>query len=137
MYKVIHVDRSKGKILEEKLGGYNDFPPNWIEITQSDFLRRTLMCVPQYIDYRQMYSTKKDGRTKNFHQTYTPATLYIYQDLSGVAVERVYQHNGTYTAKYYAFIACVHDFETVTQRMCYSKSKCKKCGYVMEIDSSD
>ena len=31
---------------------------------------------------------------------------------------------------------CQHDYETIVSRMCYSESKCKKCGHQLTIDSS-
>jgi hypothetical protein len=82
MYELNFVDSAKVEIVvaKEILGGYNDFPPGWEEITMEDFVAFAGGAfMPVYIDYRQMWLDKMRGPM-------VAAALYIQRDFTGYAM---------------------------------------------------
>lgn len=121
--------------IREKLGEFNEMPPNVEWITESEWLWR---CGHMYncpVDYRQV--KLPDERT--YHGVY----LMIAADFSGVGFVRVYDGKATratidaFKARWFKFKYCNHEFETTLQYNCHWEGKCKKCGYESVIDSSD
>jgi hypothetical protein len=134
--------------VEEKLGGYNSMPPNWEEIYVSEFLWkfgqknhdafqafRQVVLPTVGFGQKQKHIGAKDGFCHVF--------FWVNADYSGVGF--IIHYNGMATRsetdaffpQYFKFHYCEHDFETTISRMSYWEGKCKKCGYVKAVDSSD
>lgn len=135
-------DKEQKASLEEKLGGYNSMPPNWTEINEGEFLWR--FCQKHangYQDFRQV-KLPSTGYHGDKRASWCHVYLWINMDLAGVGM--IVHYNGRcadedhgYHPQYFKFEYCQHEFETTVSRMCYWEGKCKKCGYVKAIDSSD
>ena len=80
MYELRHMSATNTdvKAVEEVLGGFNNFPPGWEEISMEGFIVVSGgSFLPVYIDYRQMRPDKGPMIS---------AMLYIYRDLTGYAI---------------------------------------------------
>jgi len=121
------------KTVQERLGGFNEYPVGWVEITESEFGWRS-GGVGGFNCYRQvMY----DGRPVSMH-------LFVGADFSGIGFiveERPLAAREVvgdrYRLVFGKFAACAHEYATVGQGRCYWKGRCKKCGYEHVVDSSD
>jgi hypothetical protein len=132
--KIMNVDFPAG--WEEKWGGYNDFPPNWHEITEAEFAQSHFFIYsPDYVEFRQMFRK---------HDTVVGATLYFMYD--GVGYGIVHDYWGR-KIHYYKFALCEHKFTELTQKECAQKGiqhfgncyhvyRCTKCGFTNSVDSS-
>lgn len=130
--------------IRTRLGGYNDFPPGWTEITAHDYAVKLQNNSVIAVDHQQMFSDKSYDRHS------TNWTLLIFRDFSGVASTADYQrvNNETfggydYITKFWMF-GCDHSFKEVpwdakfgTQFRGLHLWKCSKCGECQVVDSSD
>lgn len=115
-------------------GLYNDFPPNWREVTPADIatcsLGRTYQ--PELIEHRQM------GHLTAGSKPLLDATLYFFHDGSGHAIH--YDYHGR-TVRWYMFHLCQHSYTEIsrppTPRAGIHTNRCKKCGYTYSYDTSD
>jgi hypothetical protein len=132
----------------EKLGGYNNMPPNWHEITESEFYWRYGHEANRFHDYRQCKVMTVNGfgapRTDKYtREVYLSVYMFVNHDFSGIGFIKHYNGQATrseidaYWPQYFAWTWCEHEFETIASHMCYWEGRCKKCGYVRAIDSSD
>jgi hypothetical protein len=145
-YEVKSVSQELLAVIQDRLGRYNDFPPNMTEITEEQFLAEAVFGIysPVYLDYRQAYPKTADG-VKDVHQMYTTLRMYIWSDFNGVLASEkslgyVKGKDGPqYERKFYRFKYCEHQMVGVPEksRNCYSVSRCTKCDYVNAVDSSD
>lgn len=114
---------------EDKFGKYNDFPPNFREISIVEFGQKLTNYTFDYSEYRQMW---EDVYTKPA----VSAMLFFFWDDTGLAITR--------EGETYAF-GCNHLMENVAwdretmgpQYNCMHAYKCTKCGFIQTIDSSD
>lgn len=112
---------------EDVFGGYNDYPPNWKQVTEKEFSHSMFFFYePTIRDHRQMMT---DSRSSMLD-----ATLYFFHDGSGVAMSADHKNE---EVNYYTFGVNEHDFEERNIGRCLTEKKCKRCGYVEEVDSSD
>lgn len=134
MYEYKQIDSKDVHQHEEKFGGYNDFPPNWEEITEEEFARSNFFVYsPIYEENRQMYPHDKKGSKDIF--TYTPARLYFMSDGTGYGIRNDFSKQKMH---YYKFAFCLHEFGSDLGRFRGQHIfVCKKCGYRWEYDSSD
>jgi len=145
MQKLVGLNGSDAlKVKLEKLhGGYNDFPPGWVEIGEKDVLneRTFFLYSPEVIEHRQMFAKDERGIGRGACLT---ARLYHFHDGTGIAMSEDYDKN---VIRWFRF-GCVHEWRSVTPQecskrgiyhapRCYSVSECKKCGHIKSIDSSD
>lgn len=137
---------SKTEILE-KLGGYNEMPPNWETIQESEFLWRFgQKHANGGTDFRQVVLPSvpfgKDRRYRGERETFCNVFMWVNFDFAGVGF--IIHYNGmatrsesdAYHAQWFKFHYCDHEFITITQRMCYWEGQCSKCGFVKAVDSS-
>lgn len=112
-----------------QLGGFNDFPPNWEELSEAEFSHsRFFIYSPTYRDFRQMI--RRNGKPAPFIE----ANLYIYNDGSGYAISADRKQG---KVRYYKFAVCEHDYEVQHGRKYEHIYTCKKCGHSYIQDSSD
>ena len=133
--KIISVDPKESKRLEGLIGGYNDFPPNMRDIPENRFWSEFMLWAWPYNDSRQAY----DKSVENWWNT-ANTTLRLWFDSQGEGigfVSEIVKAERVRPTKFFRFSPCLHTYETVIKRKCYSKSRCTKCGKVLEIDSSD
>lgn len=116
-------------IIEKELGGYNSMPPNVEYITESEFLWRVSFGNPIF---RQVLI---DGHWRDVY-------MFTQPDLSGVGFIRKYDGRAmsaaedAYSAQWFKWTYCEHEYETTHRANCYWEGTCKKCGYHHMIDSS-
>jgi hypothetical protein len=127
--------------IKQKLGHFNDYPPNVEEITQSHFLWLwSVSPAWRKREYRQAFKRDEFGERidRQMHELH----FWIFPDFSGIGWESHYDGKATrseidaYTCTYFKFIYCDHEYETIENRMSYWVGKCKKCGYTKAVDSS-
>jgi hypothetical protein len=118
-----HVRRN----IKEKAGGYNDYPPNWREITLEDFAKsKFFMYYPVYNEVRQMLAPG---------QPMVRAQLFWYHDESGIALVNDFWAG---TVKYFAFATCEHELVVIGRPYnCFTEYTCTKCDWKTAVDSSD
>ena len=128
------IDKSILDKHKEKFGDFNDFPPNWKEITEEEFARSSFFIYsPIHTEYRQMHLHDKSG-VKDVYN-YTPARLCFMSDGTGYGIQNDFQ-NGK--VRYYKFAFCLHEFgKDLGKYRGEHIFICKKCGYRYEYDSSD
>jgi len=113
---------------EKVIGGYNDLPPNFKQITEKEFAQSS------FFNYEPIRREFRQVRNLVEKEMYSAIILFWYSDGSGIAIRRDFWEGKIY---FYSFYICEHDYETIENRMCYIKSKCIKCGHISEVDSSD
>jgi hypothetical protein len=121
---------------QKTFGGYNDFPPNWRAIRPDEihwFWSMFMSYTPDMIEHRQML-----GGTKT-RVTCVTAKLYHFWGGEGIAFVDVIEKAQHAAPKLYRFAACEHTWKGVPEksRMCYTVSRCVKCGLENAVDSSD
>lgn len=128
-----------------QFGGYNDFPPGWRQITDAEFARKMTLYSFDHQEHRQMHA--KDA---HYTESAMKGRLFFFWDGTGVAVVSKSVRDETKgfgykdVAEFYAF-GCDHEYESIAwdretmgpQFRCNHASKCKKCGQVWVVDSSD
>lgn len=123
------------KEIEKRLGSYNEFPPNWKEITPDEYAVAMNANSIMDTDFRCM----SDQHTK----TGTNAVLIIFPDFTGVATTATYGKIGDdkqghsrygYKTGFYTF-GCDHNFKTVPWNPKYGPrhmqerlERCSSCG---------
>jgi hypothetical protein len=125
-YKIVAKEDKEVPEKYKEFGKFNDFPPNWKQITEEEFSRSNFsIYMPEYIGFRQMMN-KKDM------SGFVAANLFFFHDNTGVAIEH---KNGK--INYYKFALCEHEFgEDKGKYMFEHTYTCKKCGYTYTVDSS-
>lgn len=128
-----------------RFGGYNDFPPNWEEISDQDFYRKWFVYGWKIHDTRQMMRPSEIHQAfydkldiPSHHRPIIQATLFFYSDTTGLAITQGY--DGKYNPRYFQFGLCMHKNKSGVpskSRMCYHVSKCDDCGMEFHVDSSD
>lgn len=120
---------------EAQYGGYNDFPPNWEEITPEEFACSNFF-VYGFVgcEYRQMIR-HRDG-TRN---TMVSAHLFFHPQ-GCYAISR-----SSWTVRYFRF-GCTHEWGSACEELQKRKISldrfeharfCPKCGTLQITDSSD
>lgn len=124
-----------------QFGGYNDFPPGWREVDSGFFARKMTLREFTHQEHRQMH------RQGDPLFEFVNGQLFFFWDGTGVAVSSSSEgepFNYKDVARFWAF-GCDHEYEdlawdreTMGPRFsCDHASKCKKCGHVLIVDSSD
>jgi hypothetical protein len=134
--------------IREQLGGYNELPPNFETITESEFLWRFgQKHASGATEYRQVvvpsvgYGEGRDSLGSR--EMYCSMYMWVNHDFAGVGFITHYNGQATrseidaFFPQYFKFKVCDHDFETLEERMGWWKGRCRKCGYIHAIDSSD
>lgn len=151
MYKVSHAfNTPEAKAIEEAYGKYNDFPPNWREITQDEFARSLFFhYTPDFIDFRQMYEKDKDGK-RAYNAPYTSGKLFFFWNKTGIGIVDTYEdkkYNAKKILRFFKF-GCEHKYRELSREesakkgrthfgRCYHIEECTTCGHIWEYDSSD
>jgi hypothetical protein len=117
-------------------GVFNDFPPGWREITESEFAKSHYFTYsPILREFRQMFTTERDVPCVG-------AQLYFMHDGTGYSIVNDYWKG---KVRFFQF-GCFHEWGGSTEelktrgiRLMHSEhaSFCKKCGYLSIVDSSD
>lgn len=120
---------------EQKYGSFNDFPPNWREVTEAEIATESLgrMYSPVLVEYRQMGKLEVGGPPM------LAATLSFYHDGSGSAIH--YDYWGK-RVRWFMFGLCdQHNYTRVKSpgngRSGLHTDRCTKCGYQNSYDTSD
>jgi len=121
--------RTKINLDDEKMvGSYNELPPNFKRIGQKKFAQS------DFFTYSPVKTQFRQVRGLSEGDCLTSIWVYWFSGYSYVVVwadfwsRKVFYGQGK---------LCEHDFKIMESRMCYCRSKCSKCGYTQEIDSSD
>lgn len=125
----------------EVYGGYNDFPPNWREVTEAEIATRSqLRCYsPVLVEFRQMGKLVPGGPPM------LDAKLHYFHDGTGAAMH--FDYHGK-RVRWFMFERCAHTFRELSMAECREKglyhagrcwhvSECTKCNYIYSVDSSD
>lgn len=128
---------------ELEFGNFNQFPPNWQEITEKEFVRKFLDYTPALSEYRQMFRTM-DGEqyTVNGAKAYVSAKLYFMLDHTGYALS-----SKNDKLIFFRF-GCDHRWQPATEEQLRAKkhwplarteyaSFCPHCESFRVVDSSD
>lgn len=122
---------------QKAFGGYTDFPPNFREVTEQEFVQSSPFTYPpKKIEFRQM---KKERNVPSL-----PAQLFFFPDGTGYALSVDYVSQ---QVQYYRF-GCDHTWNELTAAECerrgiyhadrrYHVRECTKCTYINAFDSSD
>lgn len=115
---------------EKKYGRFNDFPPNFKEITEAEFAGSWFMVYsPKFVEWRKI-----SDKDKKFFKYQMSIRLFYYHDNTGLGIVC---DNGSSKVRFFSFALCGHDYETKNVGRCLNTYTCKKCGYAETIDSSD
>lgn len=124
------------------LGGFNDFPPQWREISVKEYAYKVECNTILKVERRQIVDRA--------HRSIAPlsVTLLIFQDGTGVASSSVYEHIGSgifdydHVSKFYAF-GCPHEWKEISWNRRYGTQfnglhlwKCIHCNKEWVVDSS-
>jgi hypothetical protein len=113
---------------EEVVGGYNDLPPNFEEITEEEFAQSQFFSYePIKVEFRQCKGLKDDDYLQS-------VWIYWFSDYSYITIWSDFWAGKVHYGKGYL---CKHKWKNMESRMCYTKDVCVLCGYIKEIDSSD
>ncbi len=124
-------------------GHYNEIPENFRPISPDKFASIMMFYPDIHTEYRQLIGLKDIPYA-------TSAKLWFFHDGTGIALTEECIKNDKdfpmykYVAGFYAF-GCDHEYEPIAwdsetmgpQYRCTHASKCKKCGRVWIVDSSD
>jgi hypothetical protein len=113
-------------------GGFNIAPVNFREVSEQMFAQDHYHTdYPELaMSYRQMF---KDNNGVDLPRA-VKGTLHINAHGYGWLIEKMYNEG---KAKFYFFELCHHEYETLERSRCWWKGKCKKCGSIDSVDSSD
>lgn len=117
----------------EKFGRFNDFPPNWKEVSDDEFWGLFMTYMPHVEEYRQMLPKDRKNAPA------IGAKLYFYNDDVGLAMVENYdfKEHKWLPPKLFKFFICDHEYIPLPQRFnCLHESRCKKCGHFKSVDSS-
>ncbi len=116
-------------------GSFNDFPPNWREVTEAEIATESLgrMYSPVLVQFRQMGTLEAGG------PRLLDATLSFYHDGSGSAIH--YDYWGK-RVRWFMFGLCEkHTYKNVSRPEGHMSGlhtdRCTKCGYENSYDTSD
>lgn len=127
--------------IKHRLGDYNDFPPEWTEISPVEYGKRLSDNAILTTQSRFMLDPDRKGIT---------GTLLIFRDFTGVASTCEYVYVGPkftdyeYQVKFWSF-GCSHRFKEIpwnrqkhgVQFNYQHAWKCEICGEEQIVDSSD
>lgn len=123
------------KAHREAFGGYNDFPPNWKEIDETEVTSgrcHIRVYRPELIEYRQM------GKLMAGAKPLLDCRLYFFHDGYGYAVHYDYWKK---KIRHFTFARCLHEYKQISRpagnRSGESRYQCTKCGYINSVDTSD
>lgn len=123
----------------EKFGGYNDIPPNLVELSEAEYVRNNYFSYePVFVEFRQFVFENLSGK-KYYHNF----RLYYMDEHSGYAVTADYDAG---KVRYFRF-GCNHEYAELTAQQsadlgirhfgnCYHVYKCTKCDKIRQVDSS-
>lgn len=120
-------------------GGYNDKPPNWTEITASEFARSKFFT---YNFTKYEFRQFQDPEHNKGYMGFQSAKLFYMPFNDGYGM---YNHRGE--VRYFRF-GCEHKWRAVTPEECHKRKilhfgrnfsvvECELCGYINSYDSSD
>lgn len=125
--------------MNDVLGGFNDFPKMWREITPAEYALAVYRNVIEKTEYRYMINRGVND------QSGIEGTLIIFQDNTGVATSIQLEYidgEEAYIPKFWAF-GCKHKYQTqewdITLYGYQYHQKlqvCKHCGIKRIVDSS-
>lgn len=108
-------------------GGYNDFPPGWREVAETDFTR------DPSVDHFHPFQEARQMRVPGTAML-TARLFFHVSGTSGHAVARDWQAG---RMRYFRF-GCAHRRVThENPAMCQHVYHCQDCGWRWEVDSSD
>lgn len=133
-YRIDYIDSNKAKEIEDKIGGYNDMPPNMVDIDESEFFSEFRRKSWKYYGPRQACADKeRRGRMTELH-------LWFDRIGDGVGFKMMPVPGGRHgdvRPVYFKFGPCVHDYVHKNVGRCLHRYTCSNCGHSYEIDSSD
>lgn len=122
-----------GKPVAPDLGGFNDFPPHWQEVTATDFWQVIQLSGWGNPEYRQMRHHLPSGRAA----LSIDATLFHYPDYSGVGVRVAVGNLSQYPIPtFFKFEGCQHKYKTTDSGRQHYTKRCSLCGHSFTVDSS-
>jgi hypothetical protein len=132
---------------KEIYGGYNDFPPNWTEITEKEFLKHFFCWTIQKIESRQM-------REKGSNNFISARLFFMSKDPHVAIVDESFSYKNEkgmiafdHNARFFKFQDCEHEFKELNydeckkrgithHGKCWHVTECEKCGKMFSFDSS-
>jgi hypothetical protein len=118
-------------------GDHSEFPPNFREITEQEFVRMNPFTYsPRKVEFRQM---RKERGVPSLC-----AQLFFFEDGTGYALSADY---ASQQVQYYRF-GCDHKYRELTRAECtkrnifhpdngYHVRQCSRCHYLEQFDSGD
>lgn len=129
---------------EKKWGSFNDFPPNWEEISANQYWHTRSMFMPHTIEYRQMYPTQnRMVRCTTAHLEFYGNNPFAPQGMAVVYGNKEYNSQTKeydYTPKFFKFASCVHEWDpakSIDTGRGWHERTCTKCGTHVTWDSGD
>lgn len=136
MYELQYASKETASRLRELTGGFNEFPPQWREISEKEFVNRGFFhYMAQIIEYRQMLAKEKKEKL-------LCATLF-HMPVPGEGFALAHQAG---ELRFFAF-GCDHQWKELTPLEAREEGvthfgtfdhvyKCSKCGRTKAEDSS-
>lgn len=116
---------------EKKWGGYNDAPPNMVEITPEEFAQS---------GFFTWCHTARENRQvcdrNNRSKPMMPLMLFYMNHGDNYAMSHDYWAK---KVRYFKFALCYHDYKEIAPSQpwaCWHTEKCTKCGHTWSYDSS-
>jgi len=114
---------------EKIVGGYNDLPPEFKEISEKEFAQSMFFSYsPMKVEFRQA------RLIKDSEMHLQSMRIYWFYNYTYIVIWNDYWAGKVHFAKGQL---CEHAFECKNLGRCLNKYTCKKCGFTEEIDSSD
>jgi len=124
----------------QKFGGYNDAPPNMIELTEKEWVQSGYFSrEPVFKEFRQFIIKSLNGR-----DTYHNFNLHYMDENSGFAITHEFYEGKVRVFKF----GCDHKYKELCYKECIDKgithfggcyhvNECENCGHVLSYDSGD
>lgn len=125
-------DKMQSTFPKEAWPDGNKAPANFREITEKEFCNSHYYTgySPAAIQYVQLTHANYGTELKNR----VHGNMQINSFGKGFLIELRHWEN---KVVYWLFDLCQHEYETTKKYNCYWEGKCKKCGHLHAVDSSD
>ncbi len=136
--EVLDMTKEQREAHHAKTGQYNEFPPNWREVDEKEYVQKGMRRVysPRMVEFRQVVMRGlPDDRNPEGRDYYHNLNLEWFHDGNGSAYTFDYWAG---KMRYFFFATCEHTMAHVSRDgNCLNTYRCTKCGYTNQVDSSD
>jgi len=122
----------QGRHPKEVFGEGNVAPANFREVTDEEFTHAHYYTGYSYVAIGYSQITRLNDGTELPDRVH--GNLYINSFGKGWLMEIRHWQN---KVVFWLFDLCQHEYETTKTAKCYWEGKCKKCGHLHAVDSSD